>query len=118
MERRDYEKLKIGDTVYLFKIETSFSAHRVIFGVAVVLKKTGDDEFKVTQIINGRYFKVGDTVNINDTYWKSKFRTLNLYKSLEEGVEEWNRTVRNAEDRLQHFYENAKKGLTKRLIEI
>jgi hypothetical protein len=117
MERREYEKLKIGDIVYLFKLEISYQ-HHINLGIAAELKKTGDDEFKVTQVINGKLLKVGDLVKIDDKNWRSRFRTSNLWAKLEEGIGWWNAKIRNAEDGLTSQYEKRKKGLTKRLIQV
>lgn len=118
MEKEEYEKLKVGDIVYLFKLDISWNAYRVNFGVAAELKMIGKDEFEVTKLINGKYFKIGETVKIDDRNWRSKFRSINLWKKLEDGVESWKANIRNAEDRLTSTYETRKKGLIKRLIQV
>ena len=119
MEKEEYDKLKVGDIVYLFKLDISWNACRVNFGVAAELKMIGKDEFEVTKLINGKYFKIGETVKIDDRHWRSnKFRSINLWKKLGDGVESWNADIRNAEDRLTSTYETRKKGLIKRLIQV
>ena len=118
MEREEYEKLKVGDIVYLFKLDISWNAYRVNFGVAAELKMIGKDEFEVTKLINGKYFKIGETIKIDDRNWRSKFRSINLWKNLEDGVESWNANIRNAEDRLTSTYEKRKKSILERLIQI
>ena len=117
MEREEYEKLKVGDIVYLFKIDISWNAYRVNFGIAAELKMIGKDEFEVTKLINGKYFKIGELVKIDDLDWRN-IRSLDLWKKLEDGVESWNAYIRNAEDRLTSTYETRKKGLIKRLIQV
>ena len=118
MRREKYEKLKVGDIVYLFKLDISRNACHVNFGVAAELKMIEKDEFEVTKLINGKYFKIGETIKIDDRSWRSKFRSTNLWKKLEDGVESWNASIRNAEDRLTSTYETRKKGLIKRLIQV
>lgn len=118
MEKEEYEKLKVGDIVYLFKLDISWNAYHVDFGVASELKMIGKDEFKVTKLINGKYLKIGEMVKIDDRNWRSKFRSTNLWKKLEEGIEWWNAQIRNAEDGLTSAYEKKKKSLLKRLIQL
>ena len=117
MEKEEYEKLKVGDIVYLFKLDISWNTYRINFGVAAELKMIGKDEFEVTKLIYGKYFKIGEIVKIYDRNW-SKFRSTNLWKKLEDGMESWNASIRNAEDRLTSTYETRKKGLIKRLIQV
>ena len=107
-----------GDIVYLFKLDISWNAYRVDFGIAAELKMIGKDEFEVTKLINGKYFKIGEIVKIDDRNWRSKFRSTNLWKKLEDGVESWNAGIRNAEDRLTSTYETRKKRLIERLIQV
>ena len=118
MEKKEYEKLNEGDVVYLFKLDISYH-HHINLGIAAELRKeAGKDEFKVLKVINGKLLKVGELVKIDDTYWRAKYRTSNLFLGLEDGVEWWNREIRNAEDGLTSDYETKKKSLLKRLIKV
>ncbi len=116
MEKDEYKKIGIGELVYLFKLEISLH-HHVNLGIAVELKKTGEDMFKVSRVICGKVLKVGEEIKIDDR-WKSRYVCGNLFKSVEEGIEWWNSKIRNAEDGLTSDYERKKKSLNKRLITI
>ena len=117
MEKEEFQKLKSGDIVYLFKLDISYH-HHINLGIAAELKKIGDTEFEVVQIINGKLWKIGETLTIDDTNWRCRYRSINLWTNLEEGIEWWNAQIRNAEDGLTSAYEKKKKSLLKRLIKV
>lgn len=110
------EDIKIGETLYLFKLDISYH-QRINLGIAAEVKVIGEEELEVTRVINGKVLKVGEKINIKD-YRIASYRTTNLFKSMEEGAEWWNARLRNAEDGLTSEYERKKKAILKRLITI
>jgi len=122
MEKEEFEKLVIGDTVYIFRLDIS-SHSAVTFGLILKLELTSKDEFTTKRVISagrGRLLKIGDTIQkvAAGVVWVNSRRIsyINFFKDYNEGVEYWNQCLREAEDRLTYEYEKKKKKLLKRLI--
>lgn len=121
MEKEEFEKLVIGDTIYIFRLD--ISAHSAVtFGLILKLELTSKDEFTIRKVISaskGR-LKIGDTIQevAAGVFWVNSRRIsyINFFKDYNEGVEYWNQCLREAEDWLTYEYEKKKKKLLKRLI--
>lgn len=114
MSREEYEGLKEGDHVWVFTIEFSDSNRgNVTLALIAELMLTNklQERFNVLQVKLGTSLRVGGT-----TFLGRRFGWINLFKTYEEGKEDWNSQIRNFEDKVTSDYQIAIKNIRKRLL--
>lgn len=115
---KEFSELRVGDVIYLFRLEISSTTKRINCGIAVELSKISEpSKFRVERVINGKILRVGETIEITNS-WRVGYRKENLWKSIEAGVEWWNSQLERSERILTEKYTERRNALIERRIVI